>query len=126
MKPFNFEDAKAGQPVCTRDGRDVRIICFDIKSDRNIIGIVKDYDGEHERIRAYDNDGCYWDARIEFDLDLFMKPTKEKRWAIYDPIDNLVVPEAHHTYKDAEKNMKLLRINFPDDGHQVIEFEVEV
>lgn len=29
MKPFNLEEAKAGKPVCNREGNDVRIICFD-------------------------------------------------------------------------------------------------
>ena len=32
MKPFDIELAKAGYPVCTRDGRPVRILCFDRKS----------------------------------------------------------------------------------------------
>lgn len=29
MKPFNLEEAKAGKPVCTRDGRRVEIIFFE-------------------------------------------------------------------------------------------------
>ena len=29
MKPFDLEAAKAGKPVCTRDGRKARINCFD-------------------------------------------------------------------------------------------------
>lgn len=29
LKEFNLEAAKAGKPVCTRDGRPARIICFD-------------------------------------------------------------------------------------------------
>lgn len=29
LKPFDLEAAKAGKPVCTRDGRKARIICFD-------------------------------------------------------------------------------------------------
>lgn len=29
MKPFNLEEAKAGKPVCTRDGRKVEIISFE-------------------------------------------------------------------------------------------------
>ena len=31
LKPFNLEAAKQGKPVCTRDGRKARIICFDAK-----------------------------------------------------------------------------------------------
>ncbi len=33
MKPFNLEEAKAGKPVCTRDGRRVEIISFENPSD---------------------------------------------------------------------------------------------
>jgi hypothetical protein len=29
MKPFNLEEAKAGKPVCTRDGKRVEIISFE-------------------------------------------------------------------------------------------------
>lgn len=29
MKPFNLEEAKAGKPVCTRDGRRVEILSFE-------------------------------------------------------------------------------------------------
>lgn len=31
MKKFDLEKAKAGAPVCTRDGRPVRILCYDLK-----------------------------------------------------------------------------------------------
>lgn len=31
LKPFDLNSAKAGKPVCTRDGRKARIICFDVK-----------------------------------------------------------------------------------------------
>lgn len=29
MKPFDIELAKQGKPVCTRDGRPVKILCYD-------------------------------------------------------------------------------------------------
>lgn len=31
LKPFDLEAAKQGKPVCTRDGRKARIVCFDLK-----------------------------------------------------------------------------------------------
>ena len=31
LKPFDLEAARAGSPVCTRDGRKARIVCFDKK-----------------------------------------------------------------------------------------------
>lgn len=33
MREFNLEEAKAGAEVCTREGRNARIICFDVKGD---------------------------------------------------------------------------------------------
>ena len=32
MKPFNLEEAKAGKPICTRDGRRVEIISFETQT----------------------------------------------------------------------------------------------
>lgn len=31
MKEFDLEAAKKGAPVCTRDGRKARIVCFDVQ-----------------------------------------------------------------------------------------------
>ena len=41
LKEFNLEAAKSGKPVCTRDGRKARIICFDAKGDKPIIALVE-------------------------------------------------------------------------------------
>lgn len=40
FKPFDLEQAKAGKPVCTRDGRKARIICFDLKNGNHPIVAV--------------------------------------------------------------------------------------
>lgn len=45
LKPFSLEAAKAGKPVCTRDGRKARIICFDSKW-RPIVALVTECNGE--------------------------------------------------------------------------------
>ena len=45
MKEFNLEEAKAGKPVYTRDGRPARIICWDRKSykttEYHIVALIK-------------------------------------------------------------------------------------
>lgn len=58
MKPFNLKEAKAGKPVCTRDGRRVRIICFDRCSacGYNIVALVDCYN-EVEEVITYSYDG---------------------------------------------------------------------
>lgn len=81
MKPFNLKEAKAGKPVCTRDGKDVRIICYDWKnpSSISIIALVKE-EKDGESIQKYTQDGRYYADGSECDADLFMKPEKHEGW----------------------------------------------
>lgn len=78
MKPFDLELAKAGHPVCIRDGRKARIICFDKKdSDFPIIALL-DF-GNYEAVATYTLEGRFmW--REESNKDLFMAPTKREGW----------------------------------------------
>ena len=61
MKPFNLEKSKAGAPVITRDGHEVRIICFDRKSQTNhqIVALLK-Y-GSFEILMNYKVQGTLYD-----------------------------------------------------------------
>ena len=61
MKPFDLEAAKAGKPVCTRDGRKARIISFDRKFlfkgvSYPIIALVEDT-AKEETIYGYNEKG---------------------------------------------------------------------
>lgn len=88
MKPFDLEAAKAGKPICTRDGRKARIICFDRNWEYPIVALIECENGE-EMISACDKDGK---ARIyeTQGTDLMMLPQKKEGWiiihkeAIYD------------------------------------------
>ena len=40
LKPFDLQKAKEGKPVCTRDGRKARIICFDVNNDKPIVAVI--------------------------------------------------------------------------------------
>lgn len=47
LKPFDLEAAKAGKPVCTRDGRKARIVCYDRKSENYpILALVENNSNE--------------------------------------------------------------------------------
>ena len=82
FKPFDLEAAKAGKPVCTRDGRKARIICFDAKrkDGKNIMALIpsKEYPG-FEDLVAYPNNGNYHGGH-ENDGDLMMLPEKKEGW----------------------------------------------
>ena len=56
LKPFSLEAAKAGKPVCTRDGRKARIICFDRKDNTPIVALIERVDGI-EILQCFYNDG---------------------------------------------------------------------
>lgn len=77
LKPFDFEAAKAGKPVCTRDGRKARIICFDTinKGNYPIIALLEDKGCE--AIFYYTKDGK---CNVGTERDLMMLPEKKEGW----------------------------------------------
>jgi len=83
LKEFDLEAAKAGKPVCTRDGRKARIICFDAKDDkeRYIIALVDSRDCKKELAYTYDNSGkCCFNYSSTSNDDLMMLPEKREGW----------------------------------------------
>ena len=78
LKPFSLEAAKAGKPVCTRDGRKARIICFDLKNeDKTIVAAVGN--DCFENLFCYTENGKLTNG-IESDKDLMMLPEKKEGW----------------------------------------------
>ena len=78
LKPFSLEAAKAGKPVCTRDGRKARIICFNAKRDAPIIALVTTNYGK-EIPYDYSLDGLSANSENE-DNDLMMLREKHEGW----------------------------------------------
>lgn len=92
MKPFDLEKAKAGAKVCTRDGRDVRIVCWDMKNSYPIIGLIMDKHGR-ETFIVYDECGKTPSFDCEdtpCDADLMMAGVKREGWInLYKGINGL-------------------------------------
>lgn len=78
LKEFDLEAAKSGKPVCTRDGRKARIICFDQKDIAPIVGLVTGLDGK-ESIYAFYKDGRVSSQEERVD-DLMMLSEKKEGW----------------------------------------------
>ena len=80
LKPFDLEAAKAGKPVCTRDGRKARILCFDLQSIEKtpIVAAVQVTD-KQEVISHYYEDGRQFVDGIS-ELDLMMLSEKKEGW----------------------------------------------
>lgn len=80
MKPFDLEAAKAGKPVCTRDGRKARILCYDLKGAKYpIVAAIETQDYIAESISAYDKNGRFVHDK-ENNNDLMMLLEKKEGW----------------------------------------------
>jgi hypothetical protein len=75
MKPFNLQEALAGKPVVTRDGREVTDVTY-FSTLRNstsfkLRGVLEGY------LRKFNDAGMYLTNK---NLDLFMASTKKTGW----------------------------------------------
>ena len=105
LKPFDLEAAKAGKPVCTRDGRKARIICFDrIDSTGCNLSIVALIQCEGtEVLQLYRDDGK---RGVKTDPDLMMIPEKKEGWVnvYYNRTDGITFSK--HPYPSKEEAIK--------------------
>lgn len=79
LKPFDLEAAKAGKPVCTRDGRKARIICWDKKGNYPIVALIQDNENS-EHIEYYTENGIFSNGGNEKNRDLMMFTRKKEGW----------------------------------------------
>lgn len=90
LKPFDLEAAKAGKPVCTRDGRNARIICWDKKGNYPIVALIQDADNS-EHIEYYTENGIFSNGGNEKNRDLMMFTRKKEGWLnIYKDFEDTV------------------------------------
>lgn len=99
LKPFDLESVKAGKPVCTRDGKKVRIVCFDKVGAYPIIALVQEVG--METCHFYSQDGKCADCENEYDLMMLC----EKKKGYVNIYSNMI----HNTLENADKVRK--RIN---------------
>ena len=79
LKPFDIKKAREGKPVCTRDGRKARIICFNRESiGFPIIALVKN--GDTEGVYQFDDKGRSNIDDEERGYDLMMASEKRSGW----------------------------------------------
>ena len=84
MKPFDIEAAKRGEPVCTADGREVKLYAFDFPATQSgapqpVIGVYRE--DEDWVAASWSSTGRFW-AKSADSNDLRMAPRKETRWVV--------------------------------------------
>ena len=121
LKPFDIQKAREGKPVCTRDGRKARIICFDKKDNQcPIVALVDYYDRKDgESVTTYTNEGFFCIDK-KHPNDLMMCPLKHIGYInIYD--NNRVCKQIFETEGEA----KIAGNSTPDKYIQTIKIEWE-
>lgn len=78
MKKFDIELAKQGKPVCTMDGRPVRILCYDKRGAYPIVAIISD--GGDDLVYGYTESGSCAKKDEGDNLDLMIAGEKRKVW----------------------------------------------
>ena len=115
MKPFDLKAAKAGKPVCTRDGRKARIICFDAKGDYPIVALIERLteNGNIEGVEQYTIDGHCTTAISECYGDLMMLSEKKEGWVNVDKRSNgdVIISKPYPTRDEAIHNSSELTID---------------
>lgn len=109
MKPFNLEQALAGKPVVTRDGREVtELHLFKTVDKYPLLAVI----GENSF--GYYRDGCF--DNTESPLDLLMAPEKVTKWfnvLRYENLTNKYFTSALFDTEDEAKNQSVfLRDNY--------------
>ena len=114
MKEFNLTEylKNPSQKVVTRDGREVRIICTDMKSDFPIVALIYDEEKQKESIECFFENGKYlfFDAD-DSPLDLFLDNIKKEGWVnIYSEQEYRHPGE--NIFKTKEEAIKYKDINY--------------
>ena len=103
LKPFDIQKAREGKPVCTRDGRKARIICFDRENEQPIVALIKD--DEEEYIDTFFNNGHSVSKINEVAGDLMMLPEKKVGWINVYKGGKLDADYIYPTKADAVENI---------------------
>ena len=112
MKEFNLEEylKNPNQKVVTRDGREVRIICTDFRSQMNkpIIALIKEDEDEENAFNFKENGRWHLPENEESLKDLFFDTIKREGWVnLYKGIVKDYLPSVgQKIYKSKEEAIK--------------------
>lgn len=106
LKPFSLVDAKAGKPVCTRDGRKARIICFDAKGIQPIVALITC--GNEEKSVRYKISGRFRFDEILDEADLMMLSEKKEGYMLLRK-GSLLFPNKEEAEKECTNDYLLLK-----------------
>ena len=105
MERFKLDEylKDTSRKVVTRDGRNVRIVCTDMKGSAPIVAVIEEADNTENAFR-YEPDGIMHGYH---DIDLFFTPEKKEGYVnLYKQITGLNTGFVFNTKEEAEKSVK--------------------
>lgn len=120
MKEFNLEEylKNPSQKVVTRDGRAVRIICTDMKSEYPLIALVTDKKDNTESPFVYTKNGRYFFE--ETNNDLFFAPIKREGWVNIYKLGIKIIRQCGNIF-----GTKKEALNFKSDENYITTTKIE-
>lgn len=112
IEPFNIDKAKLGEPVCTKEGRNVRILCFDIISELPIVAAISNITSNgklEEIVERYNIDGKI-SKTVDSPSDLIMKPREIKEGFSFMAKDANIILDLETAKKLCPNNHKVVKI----------------
>ena len=107
MKAFSLEEylKNPSRKVVTRDGRNVRIVCTDVKSELYpVLALVDNWGAEI--CNSYTKEGRFRPGNEAY-RDLFFAPEKHEGWVnVYRDFDDMMCGSVFATEEDAKCNAK--------------------
>lgn len=82
MKQFNLDEylKTPSKKIVTRDGKNARIVCTDVKGTFPIVALIENFDGSNETAYKFKKNGHFLDSDDDYLLDLFFAPEKHEGW----------------------------------------------
>ena len=100
MREIDYNTLKVGDKIITRDGRDGRVICTDLKRDFPIVVAILSKDGT-EHTQSYYKNGYVRNDVFSNESDIFLPPQKEYV-GLYKDINGGYVACKYQSKADAE------------------------
>ena len=111
LKPFDIQKAREGKPVCTRDGRKARIICFDKKNDYYPIIALVETEGK-ECIFQYTSNGEYLEGNENNSHSNLMMLPEKKEGCINVKKDASLFKSREEAERNCTKDYASVRVEF--------------
>ena len=115
MEQFSLEKylANPSRKVVTGDGRKVKILCTNRKSNYPIVALVENHDSDNESVCSYRENGLYPLFSQSEENNLFFAPEKHEGWVnVYRNSDSDTYAGAVYDSQEDAKKRKAFDENY--------------